>query len=235
MIAKSPSPLNLSLSPPHNTFRGVPPPPSHQSPLFCGPSISNARYTILLPRYLPPNMYNSLRKLRALMILLLFLLNTSLADQPGQGQRRLIEKFSIITRDRYGDTWNGGVLSVTDVDTGEVVETFTGPENSCKYNPPEFTCERIETISLYCGSYSASTSGGSWPEERTWSIKNAAGSTVAEGAGTSIAHFSTVACMSCGFGRGSLSGTECKDCPEGKYSDVDGPGYCKVCPGGTYR
>ncbi|GMI11195.1 hypothetical protein TrVE_jg4515 [Triparma verrucosa] len=179
-------------------------------------------------------MYNSLRKLRALMILLLFLLNTSLADQPGQGQRRLIETFSIITRDRYGDTWNGGVLSVTDVDTGEVVETFTGPENSCKYNPPEFTCERIETISLYCGSYSASTSGGSWPEERTWSIKNAAGSTVAEGAGTSIAHFSTVACMSCGFGRGSLSGTECKDCPEGKYSDVDGPGYCKVCPGGTY-
>lgn len=108
-----------------------------------------------------------------------------------------METFTIITRDSYGDSWGGGVLSLTDDDTGEVVATSNGPPNSCRYNLPD-TCERTETFTLYCGSYSTSMFGGAYPEDRSWFIKDSSGSTAAHGYVLSSASFSTVVCASCG-------------------------------------
>ena len=151
-----------------------------------------------------------------------------------QGQRRTAETFTIVTRDSYGDGWNAGMLSLTDVGSGEVVATSTGPESSCKYNPPDDTCEMTETVSLDCGSFSVSQAGSNFNDECLWVVKDSAGSTVAEASGTSSANL-LVTCASCGLGSGAVSETECEACPEGKYSDVDGPGSCKRCEAGTHR
>jgi hypothetical protein len=148
--------------------------------------------------------------------------------------RRTTEAFTVITRDSFGDAWNGGTLSITNSATSEVVATSTGPENGCNYSPPGNTCERTETVNLDCGSFSALISGGSYPDERSWLIKNSAGTTVAEAGGTDSATF-IGPCASCGLGSGSILETECEPCPTGKYSDVDGPGVCNDCAGGTYR
>lgn len=78
-----------------------------------------------------------------------------------QGQRRVAETYTIITQDSYEDSWNGGELSVTGVESGGVVATSTGPANGCKYHPPGDTCERTETVSLDCRVITANARGSS--------------------------------------------------------------------------
>ena len=154
----------------------------------------------------------------------------------GQGQRRTTETYTVITRDSYGDSRNGGVLRVIDTSTSEVVATSTGPSSNCKYSPPSNTCERTETVSLSCGIFSASQAGSSFNNECSWVIKDSAGSTVAKASGTSSSTTFIRPCASCGLGSGSVGVTnECEACPVGKYSDVDGPGFCKICEAGKYR
>ena len=172
-----------------------------------------------------------------LLFLLYFTTNCFIFAQAGRGsQRRLSETYTVITRDSYGDTWNGGVLSVIDTFTSEVVAISTGPVSSCKYNSPSETCERTETFSLGCGGFSVSQAGSEFNEECSWIIKDSAGSIVAEASGTSGALFYTyTTCSSCELGSGSTSETDCEACPAGKYSDVDGPGSCSICEAGKYR
>ncbi|GMH70371.1 hypothetical protein TrST_g4885 [Triparma strigata] len=185
----------------------------------------------------PPRPLPRLKAFIALLFLLYFSTNCFIFAQAGGGsQRRLSETYTVITRDSYGDTWNGCVLSVIDTSTSEVVATSTGPVSSCKYNPPSETCERTETFTLGCGGFSASQAGSEYNEECSWIIKDSAGSTVAEASGTSGAIFYTLTtCSSCELGSGSTSETDCETCLAGKYSDVDGPGSCKICEAGKYR
>ncbi|GMH89491.1 hypothetical protein TL16_g11473 [Triparma laevis f. inornata] len=153
---------------------------------------------------------------------------------PSQSQRKLSSTYTILTRDSYGDTWKGGILTIIHSETNEAVATSTGPETGCKYNPPLKTCEKTETVSLNCGSFTAVASGGSESWEYSWVIEDEHGSIVAEASGTSNANFASP-CEACGLGSGAVGATtECEVCPEGKYSDVDGPGACERCEAGKW-
>ncbi|GMH93208.1 hypothetical protein TrVE_jg9577 [Triparma verrucosa] len=159
-----------------------------------------------------------------------------LAACMGADARRLAETYTIVMRDSHGDGWHGGTLNLTDVHSGNVVASFTGPQESCKYNPPLDTCESIETVSLDCGNFEAAQHGSTYHEECSWEIRDAAGLIMASASGTSAASFANNLCASCGLGHGSIyvSGPDCEVCPAGKYSDVDGAGSCKICEAGKY-
>eukprot|EP00519_Triparma_laevis_P003800 CAMPEP_0182496358 /NCGR_PEP_ID=MMETSP1321-20130603/5016_1 /TAXON_ID=91990 /ORGANISM="Bolidomonas sp., Strain RCC1657" /LENGTH=919 /DNA_ID=CAMNT_0024699959 /DNA_START=167 /DNA_END=2923 /DNA_ORIENTATION=+ len=118
-------------------------------------------------------------------ILLVFLVLLSVCS------RGSAESFTLITRDSYGDDWNGGVLTITNAETDGVAVSSTGPQNGCIYAPPGNTCERTETINLECGTFSAQQSGSEYNGEVSWVIKGADGETVAEASSTSSATFST--------------------------------------------
>ncbi|GMI18597.1 hypothetical protein TrLO_g8976 [Triparma laevis f. longispina] len=190
-----------------------------------------------------PSMYSMRLALSMIILLLSLASQPSLGDEgiarsvdasEAQGRRRMAATFTIIARDRWGDGWYGRVLSVSDVNTCEVVANSTGPDRGCSYNPSRgHTCERTETVSLGCGNFSASMSYYC-TSECSWVIKDSAGLTVAEASGSSSATFSNSLCASCGLGSGAVSETECEACPDGKYSDVDGPGPCKICPTGKF-
>ena len=147
----------------------------------------------------------------------------------------MTETYTIVTRDSYGDGWNGGLLTLTEVSSGYILATSTGPESGCRYNPPGDTCERTESVSLSCGSYSVLEAGSSYNDECSWLVKDSAGSAVAEASGINSASFSMGTCSSCGLGSGSISETDCDRCPAGQYSDVEGPGTCKRCGVGKHR
>ncbi|GMI14629.1 hypothetical protein TrVE_jg5503 [Triparma verrucosa] len=101
------------------------------------------------------------------------------------------QPYTVITRDSYGDGWNCGVLTITNKETDQVVVTSTGPADDCKYAPPGDTCERTETISLECGTFSAQQSGLAHPADCSWIIHDGDGATFAQGSGTNSELFST--------------------------------------------
>ncbi|GMH93639.1 hypothetical protein TL16_g12687 [Triparma laevis f. inornata] len=109
------------------------------------------------------------------------------------------ETYTIITRDTYGDAWNGGVLRVRDFNTDAVIATSYGPSNGCQWgsssssssscscsssSSSSSSCQRTETFPLCCGHYSAAQSGSSWNSEIIWIIQDSSGSEVASATST---------------------------------------------------
>ncbi|GMH79536.1 hypothetical protein TL16_g08177 [Triparma laevis f. inornata] len=190
-----------------------------------------------------------------LLLLLLFLLH------PMLGLGKTEETFTLITRDSFGDGWNGGELEFKNVHTAE-----TG---SCsKEASTSFSCERTETVHLDCGSYSAAQAKSVAPAECSWLLKNSEGTTVAEGIDDNSASFDACtpptpcpagkyttstnvwdrictlcaagkysgenesSCTSCSAGKYSLTGSSsCSTCTPGKYSGSQA-GACIACPAG---
>lgn len=99
------------------------------------------------------------------------------------------ETYTIITRDTYGDTWNGGVLRVRNTATNAIITTSYGTSSGCKWG----SCQRTETFPICCGSYSAQQSGSSWNSEIIWIIRDSSGSQVASATSTGTDYFS-IAC-----------------------------------------
>lgn len=115
--------------------------------------------------------------------------------------------YTLITRDRWGDSWAGGLLALTNAETNEIV-TFTGLDDSCSYNPPyDYSCETTKTITLSCGTITGIIVDGLYPSVYSWTIKNSGGAIVAEvDTGTDSDEFLSP-CASCGLGSGSVGVT----------------------------
>ena len=88
------------------------------------------------------------------------------------------------THDSYHDGWQGGMLMIVDIRyfpidpdvstdddvLGAIHAISTGPT----------TLNRIETLCLPCGNYAAGQTGSIYPDEVSWSVKDATGNTLAK-------------------------------------------------------
>ena len=88
------------------------------------------------------------------------------------------ECFTAFLSDTYGDGWNGSVLTIENEGTGEVVHQLTQSGYITAF------VEEAFEVCFECGScFAADVGGGTYEEETAWNIKDAQGSTIAEGSG----------------------------------------------------
>ena len=143
--------------------------------------------------------------------------------------------FTAFLSDTYGDGWNGNVLTIENEGTGEVVHQLTQSGSITAH------VEEAFEVCFECGScFAADVGGGSYGEETAWNIKDAQGSTIAEGSGAfgvTDDSFCTGTCSSTVCEPGKQPNAEdngCDECEPGKHSDSNGVERCKSCTAGSY-
>jgi hypothetical protein len=135
--------------------------------------------------------------------------------------------------DSYGDSWNGNVLAIENEATGKVVHQLTQSGITTAH------VEEAFEVCFECGScFAADVGGGNYLEETAWNIKDAQGSTIAEGSGgDNSGSFCTAACITSVCEPGKQPNAEdngCDECEPGKHSDSNGVERCKSCTAGSY-
>ena len=86
---------------------------------------------------------------------------------------------SVLQTDSYGDTWNGGSVTISDAN-GTVIQTFLGPAQDVKL-PAGLT----ETVDVEGGTYTYTVAPGGFPGENACTITDEYGTVLANLVGTS--------------------------------------------------
>ena len=139
--------------------------------------------------------------------------------------------FTVNLIDSYGDGWNGNVLTIVDVATGETLDELTQSSSYIPSGVPESF-----DFCTPCGlCFTGSVGGGSYTHETSWEILDMSGAVVASASNDGAAEWCS-GCSStiCGVGQQPNAADDgCEPCEAGYYSDANGNQPCAPCAPGA--
>lgn len=161
-----------------------------------------------------------------------FVTHLGTASEPGSTTCTPDTCFTANLIDSYGDGWNGNVLTIVDVATGETLDELTQSGSITKETAESFD---------FCGPcgtcFTGSVGGGSYTTETSWEILDMSGAVVASASNDGAAEWCSGTCSStiCGEGQQPNAADDgCEPCEAGYFSDASGIQPCVPCAPGAF-